>query len=291
MDRKRRTAKLLDDRKKKKEARKLRQREAEALGKDAPPKQVPHTLESLREPDPTAVELDDPETSYDLNFDEFSTYFETGYEPKVLLTCSDNPNLKTRLFLKELSRIIPNSDIYLRRKSTVKKMITQAIERGFTDIVVINEHNKDPCSLLLTHLPEGPTAFFRLSNVKLTQHIKRDWKEMTGHRPEIMMTNFGTRLGVMVGRMLASLFHYDPQFKGRRLVTFHNQRDYIFVRHHRYEFKEKGKRAALRELGPRFTLKLKSLQKGTFDSKTGEYEWIITNKRHELESSRRRFYL
>ena len=28
------------------------------------------------------------------------------------------------------------------------------------------------------------------------------------------------------------------------------------------------------ECGPRFTLKLQSLQHGTFDSKKGEYEWV-----------------
>ena len=33
--------------------------------------------------------------------------------------------------------------------------------------------------------------------------------------------------------MLAALFPYDPEFKGRRVVTFHNQRDFIFFRHHR----------------------------------------------------------
>ena len=31
--------------------------------------------------------------------------------------------------------------------------------------------------------------------------------------------------------MLASLFHYDPQFRGKRVATFHNQRDYIFFRY------------------------------------------------------------
>lgn len=41
----------------------------------------------------------------------------------------------------------------------------------------------------------------------------------------------------------------------------------------RYLFKNE-KRVAIQELGPRFTLKLRSLQKGTFDSKFGEYEWI-----------------
>lgn len=47
----------------------------------------------------------------------------------------------------------------------------------------------------------------------------------------------------------------------------------------------------LMELGPRFTLKLRSLQLGTFDSKTGEYEWIIQGRRHEMETSRRKFFL
>ena len=41
----------------------------------------------------------------------------------------------------------------------------------------------------------------------------------------------------------------------------------------RYVFKD-NKKAALKELGPRFTLKLRSIQKGTFDSKFGEYEWV-----------------
>jgi ribosome production factor 1 len=83
----------------------------------------------------------------------------------------------------------------------------------------------------------------------------------------------------------------EPQLEGRQVVTFHNQRDFIFVRHHRYIYKkEKEKvRARLQELGPRFTLKMKWLQEGTFDDKFGEYEWIL--KRKQMESSRRKFVL
>lgn len=46
--------------------------------------------------------------------------------------------------------------------------------------------------------------------------------------------------------------------------------------------------ARLQELGPRFTLKLQSLQKGTFDSKFGEFEWV---KKADMDTSRRRFHL
>ena len=50
-------------------------------------------------------------------------------------------------------------------------------------------------------------------------------------------------------------------------MTFHNQRDFIFVRHHRYIYrkdKENKTYAKLQELGPRFTLKLKWIQAGSF---------------------------
>lgn len=75
------------------------------------------------------------------------------------------------------------------------------------------------------------------------------------------------------------------------MVTFHNQRDFIFVRHHRYVYKKvDGKtRARLQELGPRFTLRMKWLMQGVFEPEFGEYEWI--HKRKEMENNRRKFYL
>jgi ribosome production factor 1 len=73
------------------------------------------------------------------------------------------------------------------------------------------------------------------------------------------------------------------------VATFHNQRDFVFFRRHRYVFSEDGKRARLQELGPRFTLKLKWLLAGGFDVKNGEYEWI--HKRHDMDTTRRKFHL
>ena len=83
----------------------------------------------------------------------------------------------------------------------------------------------------------------------------------------------------------------EPQFEGRQVVTFHNQRDFIFVRHHRYIYRKEGDktRARLQELGPRFTLKMKWLQEGSFDTEFGEYEGM--SKRKQQETSRRKFNL
>lgn len=277
----------LQKKKEQKAERRRRKREGHEPG-------TSHTIESLRETDHTAVtqlgEEEADEVHQDLNLDEFSNYFNKEYEPKVLITHSDRPCHKSRVFARELFRIFPNSTITLRNRMTAKKLCKSAIREGFTDMVIIHEDAKEPNGLLVIHLPDGPTAHFKLSNVKLTNELRKSHKEFTRHRPEVILTNFSTRLGYSIGRMLGSLFHYDPEFRGRRVCTFHNQRDYIFFRHHRYEFTKDGERAKLVELGPRFTLKLRSLQQGLFDSKTGDYEWIITNKRHMMEQ-RRRFFL
>lgn len=59
------------------------------------PKQTPHTIESLREKDETIItDLTTEENSLvrtDLENDEFSEYYKSSYEPKVLITFSDNP--------------------------------------------------------------------------------------------------------------------------------------------------------------------------------------------------------
>lgn len=277
-----------EQKKAKKEAKKQRKTEGVA-------KQTPHTLESLREKDETMIENVDADENElvrnDLESDEFSSYFTQSYEPKVLITYSDNPMKKTRIFGRELLRIIPNAVSLYRNRSGVKKIVKSAIKKDFTDVLVINEHRKQPDGLLVIHLPDGPTAHFRVSNVRITTELRKNHRSITEHRPEVILNNFSTRLGLTVGRMLGALFHYDPEFEGRRAITFHNQRDYIFFRHYRYEFDGNGKKAKLSELGPRFTLKLKSLQKGTFDSKYGHYEWIMDGRRHSMETSRRKFFL
>nr|XP_045592088.1 probable ribosome production factor 1 [Procambarus clarkii] len=265
--------------------KKAKRKELERLGDDAPPKKQPHTIESLREKDETMVEEEDEELEHEEATDAFSSYFTKSYVPKVLVTCSDNPHTKTIAFIRELCRMIPDSQPMWRKRSSIKKMINSAKDNGFTDVVIVNEDKRLPNGLLVVHLPEGPTALFRISNPKLCKEIHRDHHEITAHRPEVILNNFKTRLGRVVARMLGALFHYEPEFKGRRVCTFHNQRDYIFFRHHRYEFKNLEK-VNLREIGPRFTLRLQWLQQGAFE---GDYEWAL--KRHEMETSRRKFFL
>jgi len=275
---------------KSKEKRILREKRKNGGGceDDGAPKKVQKTQDNMRVKEDTMVEADDEEVMQDALTDEFATYFEGSTVPKILFTTCNRPrNHETMSFINDLLKVVPNSTYKNRKGIDLKKLIPDAVEHGFTDLVVINEDQKTANGLVISHLPDGPTAHFKLTSITKVKRIKNHGKT-TMHRPEVILNQFNTRLGHSVGRLLAALFPYDPQFQGRRAVTFHNQRDFIFFRHHRYIFKSK-KKAGLQELGPRFTLKLRSLQKGTFNSKFGEFEWV--HKRKEMDTSRLKFHL
>lgn len=280
-------------RSKRRHDRKRKNRENEGEEDDAEPrvKKVPRTVENTRIIDETQVDLKDEEVQLDLKNDELESHWDEDNErnPRVLITTSDNPHTRTIQLCRELKTILPKSEFRFRNRSAIKKIIRGCIERNYTDLIVINENRREPNGLLLVHLPDGPTAKFRLSSVKLTDQIPRARKPPTYNRPEIILNNFGTRLGQTVGRMLACLFPKFPKFKCQTVCTFHNQRDFIFFRYHHYDVDEKDGSVSVQECGPQMTMKLMSLQSGTFDPQHGEYEWIL--KRHEMQKTRKQFYL
>jgi ribosome production factor 1 len=53
----------------------------------------------------------------------------------------------------------------------MKKVIEDAKTMGFTDLMLWYEKAGKPHTLILSHLPEGPTATFRVSSVKLRKDI------------------------------------------------------------------------------------------------------------------------
>ncbi|CAB4062980.1 RPF1 [Lepeophtheirus salmonis] len=110
-----------------------RKKESEALGEEAPPK----LLRILRWEETTTNDDENAEVQWDILNDEFKTYFDKSYVPKVIITSGDNPHTRTITFMKELSRMIPNAELFWRNRSAMKKMIEDGKERGYTDVVVI----------------------------------------------------------------------------------------------------------------------------------------------------------
>jgi len=259
-------------RKEKKEKRKRIEREAEEKGLEPPPKQIPATLENTRVPDDTIVRMADKEVLEDEATDEFHEYFAKGKAPQIMITTRPRPSRYLFEFIKALTNLFPRAQFTPRGKQNIKELSASAAKQGFTHLIVLSEKNKICNGMMISHLRTGPTALFKVTTIKVASKLSKHGNP-TSHIPEILLNNFNTRLGHRVGRLLGSLFPHNPDFMGRQVVTFHNQRDFVFIRRHRYIF-ESAEKTRLQELGPRFTLKLKWLQAGTFDTKTGEYEWV-----------------
>lgn len=227
---------------------------------------------------------------------KFPTLFATpSAEPKILITTSINSTLHGQASL--LTNLFPNST-YIRRsahryghKYSVREISKFASNRGYTTVLVLNEYQKRPSGLDVVHLPDGPMFHFSISNwiegAKLPGH-----GNPTNHYPELILNNFRTPLGLLTAHLFRTMFPPQPEIAGRQVVTLHNQRDYVFVRRHRYVFRDKrsteksvvgtdGKpvkgaeeiRAGLQELGPRFTLKLRRVDKGIQRRSGQEWEW------------------
>jgi ribosome production factor 1 len=257
------------------------------LGKKAPAKEIPKTKENMRRPDVTVVDdVNDQEIVLDEQDDEFSKYYREKKNPKVIITTSPRPSHRVKMFVKEMLWLVPNS-IYRPRKDYQIKEITEFCKnRHMTDLIIVTERLKQPFELIMSHLPEGPTATFRLSNFVPHSEVK-DAADRTKHFPELNLKNFDTRLGRRIGRMVEALFPARRDYEGRAIATFHNQRDFIFLRTHRYVFDGMNE-VRIQELGPRFTLRLLSLQQGTFDTRFGEFEWF---RKKEHDNDKLEWYL
>lgn len=267
--------------KKEKERHKMRASRAKeekqnpALKEERLEKAVTETIESKRVYDETVGAEVEGE-------DDFSSYFD-GREPKILLTTNANARKAAYEFADILMEVFPNVTFIKRtRDFNMKEMAKFCSNREYTDLIVINEDKKNVNGITFIHLPEGPTFYFSVSSLVPGKKIKGHGKA-TDHIPELVLNNFATRLGKTVGRLFQSLFPQRPEFEGRNVVTLHNQRDYIFFRRHRYVFRNEEK-VGLQELGPKFTLKLRRMQKGIKE----EIEW---EHRPDMERDKRKFYL
>lgn len=273
--------------------------ESENEGQDDDDKSLKKKDRAAREPSPTQSTATTA-TNMDLTpsglVAKFPALFEpVTKEPKILITTSINSMLHAEAEI--LTSFFPNS-VYIRRsahfhahKYSVREISSFATNRDYTTVIILNEDQKRPSGLDVVHLPNGPMFHFSISNwvegAKLPGH-----GNPTGHNPELILNNFRTPLGLLAAHLFKTMFPPQPELIGRQVVTLHNQRDYIFVRRHRYVFRDKrateksivgpdGKvvegvediKTGLQELGPRFTLKLRRIDKGIQKRSGQEWQW------------------
>ncbi|CAK9167048.1 unnamed protein product [Ilex paraguariensis] len=203
--------KKLEKRKKAKACEAAEKRALE-IGEEPPPKKIPRTIENTRESDETICEPDDEELFAGNDADEFSSILKQESTSKILITTC-------------------------RFNSTI---VEYAKKKDFTSIIVVHTNHHEPDAFLVICLPDGPTAYFKLSRLVLQKDIK------------IQI--------FVVGELKESKQSDSKGIKGKDAQDDKSAKKKIVAR--------------LQECGPRFTLKLISVQQGTFDTKSGEYEWV-----------------
>ena len=180
----------------------------EELGEAAMPKGKTNTIESMRVADETLIEdALDEDIKGEQEIDEFSSYFKNLTTPKILMTTNRRPKGGLFQFLKEIKEAIPSVEYYERQNFKVKDIIEWGKKRGYTDLLLWYEKHGSPHTLILSHLPEGPTATFRVSGVKLRDTLPNHGRPTShDYSPELILNNFDTMTGHRIGRMLAALF-------------------------------------------------------------------------------------
>ncbi|KAI4480726.1 hypothetical protein M0802_014080 [Mischocyttarus mexicanus] len=205
---------------------------------------------------------------------EDDEYRWAGVEnPKIVITTSRDPSSRLKMFVKELRLILPNSQRMNRGNYEMKQLIHACCANDVTDFVIVHEHRGIPDTLVICHLPYGPTASFTISDV-IMRHDIPEIGTMSEEYPHLVFHNFKTKLGNRVVSILKYLFPV-PKEDSKRIITFANHDDYICFRHHTY-IKVNGKDIELKEVGPRFQLKLYEIKLGTLDAASAaDTEWAL----------------
>uniref|UniRef100_A0A0E0LRD0 Brix domain-containing protein n=1 Tax=Oryza punctata TaxID=4537 RepID=A0A0E0LRD0_ORYPU len=179
-------------------------------------------------------------------------------------------------FVKELKVVFPNSQRMNRGGQVISEIVESCRSHDITDLVLVHEHRGQPDGLIVCHLPFGPTAYFGLLNV-VTRHDIKDRKamgKMSEAYPHLILDNFTTKTGERTANIVKHLFPV-PKPDSKRIITFANRDDYISFRHHVYEKHGGPKSLDLKEVGPRFELRLYQIKRGTVDQAEAQNEFVL----------------
>ncbi|CAH8363672.1 unnamed protein product [Eruca vesicaria subsp. sativa] len=105
---------------------------------------------------------------------------------------------------------------------------------------------------------QGSTDSLTPSCFLVTRHeiqIKKEMRNMSEQYPHLNFEHFTTQMGKRVMNILKHIFPV-PKLDSKRMVTFSNESDYISLRNHVYDKGGGPKSIELKEIGPRFELRL-----------------------------------
>jgi ribosome production factor 1 len=229
-------------------------------------------MREFDQPPKASSSSDHTDLGHDPFAEYLSTAPDSNLPPKILITTSMKAGKATYDFCEELVGVFPGAEFVPRTKGKgfeMGRIAGWAADRGFRHMCVVNEDMRKPSLSAFSRsqvvldlsrwivrcfdVDTPPKRSYRLLQIILRGTHKANLRESTSERsscilifstlkgharatvhfPELVLNNFVTGLGHTVGRMLQTLFPPIPEFQGRQVVTFHNQRDFLFFRRHR----------------------------------------------------------
>ena len=152
--------------------------------------------------------------------DEYTT--AGTLDPKILITTSRNPSSKLVQFAKELKLIFPTSQRINRGGYVISEIVGACHQNEATDLIICHETRGKPDSLVISHLPHGPTAYFTLHNV-VTRHDVPNIGKMSEQYPHLIFDKFESKLGERVGFLIGS--KHIEIFISSAKTRFHEDND------------------------------------------------------------------
>ena len=216
-----------------------------------------------------ATTYDDDQTVNQALDDEYSTIGIS--DPKVAVTTSRNPSGPIKHFAREISQFIPNAERLNRGASDLKSLMQRCRNHEMTDNVIVHGTHGDPDSLIVSHLPYGPTAYFSLHNVVMRRQIE-NLPPISTAFPHLIFEDMTSKIGIRVKKILQALFPV-PKPESRRVISFINNNDWISVRQH--TFKRTGGKIELTELGPRMEMRIYRIVLGTVEMNDADTEFAL----------------
>ncbi|XP_076043202.1 U3 small nucleolar ribonucleoprotein IMP4 [Oratosquilla oratoria] len=208
-------------------------------------------------------------------------------DPKIVITTSRDPSSKLKQFAKEIKLLFPNSQRINRGNYESKQLMEACRSNDVTDFIVLHETRGQPDGLVVSHLPNGPTAYFTLADVVMRHDIPKIGT-MSEQFPHLIFHNFKSKVGLRTQNILKYLFPV-PKEDSRRIVTFINWDDWILFRQHTYKKIDGGKDHELSEIGPRFSMKLYKIIMGTIDQENAaDTEFVL---RPYMNTAKKRRFL
>lgn len=169
------------------------------------------------------------------------------------------PNKKILTIVKNLLFLIPNTVYFNRNNYKMRQIFLYFRNNKLETLFFLKQRGENSVTLWQINLKRKFSIAFKVISFLPKENLPTQ-KSMQNYFPEIIMKKFRGNTGKFLSSIFRNLFSSKPDLKGRQVLCFFFEKNYILVRFFRYIFSGSRKDVKLQEIGPRFSLGLLKIQ-------------------------------